>query len=77
MARLFERMLAEACLTEAKLAVKYEGDGALGQSFKLLGEVAAAEIFANPAVSAGVETFTKHLDGARISKALGTGEKGK
>jgi len=77
MARLFERMLTDACLTEAKKAMKYEGEGALGQSFKLLGEVAAGEIFANPAVSAGVETFTKHLDGARIGKALGMGEAGK
>lgn len=77
MARLFERMLTEACLTEAKNAIKYEGKGAVGDSFKLLGEVAVAEIFAAPAVSAGVATFTKHLDVERIGKALSMGEAGK
>jgi len=75
-ARLFERMLTEACLSETKLAMRYEGENALGQSFKLLGEVAAGEMFNNQAVSSGVEGFTKHLDADLLSKALGMDPEG-
>ena len=73
MASLLERLLTSTCLAEAKKAVQYEGDAALSQSFKLLGEVAATEMFGNPAVSAGTQKFLKYLDSDKLSNALGVG----
>jgi len=76
LARLFEKLLADSCNAQAKQAMKYEGMGALSESFRLLGQVAAQEIFADPAVAAGTAKFSEHLDEARLRKALGAPEPG-
>jgi hypothetical protein len=70
-ARLFEKLLSESCVEQARAAVKYEGNGAIGEAFKLLGQVAAQEMFADPAVSRGAEKFAEHIDTAKMAKALG------
>jgi len=70
-ARLFEKLLTESCVEQARAAVKYEGNTAIGEAFKLLGQVAAQEMFANPAVSKGAERFAEHIDTAKMAKALG------
>lgn len=76
LAGLFERLLAQACAAQAKQAVRYEGTAALTESFKLLGQVAAQEIFSDPAVSAGTARFTRHLDEVKLQEALGLPKSG-
>jgi len=73
-ARLFEKLLTDSCVEQARVAVKYEGNTAIGEAFKLLGQVAAQEMFANPAVSKGAEKFAEHIDTAKMAKALGLPE---
>ena len=73
MAHLMERLLTESCLREAKLAVQYEGSGALKEAFGLLGRVATTEIFSNPKVNAGAERLVEYLDADKVQKALGLG----
>ena len=71
-AGMFEKLLTETCLVETQQAIKYEGSAAVGESFKLLGQVAATEIFADPAVAKGTENFTKYINAERIEKLFGT-----
>ncbi|MBL8261362.1 MAG: hypothetical protein JNM58_02970 [Xanthomonadaceae bacterium] len=71
MAQLLEKLLTESCVKEAKLAVQYEGDGALKEAFGILGRVATTEIFNNPQVSAGAEKFVQYLDVDKINTAIG------
>ena len=70
-ARLFEKLLTESCVEQARTAVRYEGNTAISEAFKLLGQVAAQEMFANPAVSKGAEKFAEHIDAAKMAAALG------
>lgn len=71
LAKLFERLLAETCASQTRQAVQYEGTEALGDSFKLLGQVAAKEIFKDPAVAAGTAKFADYLDEKKLKEALG------
>jgi hypothetical protein len=71
MAKLFEKLLGESCLKETKDAVKYEGNTAFAESFKLLGEVAGQEIFSSPEVSVASAKFTKYLDVKGLQEKLG------
>ena len=50
--------------------MKYEGTNAIGEAFKLLGQVASQAMFANPAVAKGSENFAKYIDSDRIEKLL-------
>lgn len=68
---LFTRLIADSCKAETQQAVKYEGTAAISGAFQLLGQVAAQEIFADPAVVKGTEAFAKYIDSDRIEKALG------
>lgn len=77
LARLFEKLVTDACATQTRQAVQYEGAVALSESFKLLGQVAAQEIFRDPAVTAGTSRFTEYLDEERINQALGLPAGGK
>lgn len=69
-ARLFERLVADVCLGQTRQAVKYEGDVALQTAFQLLGQVAARELFDDPAVAKGLEDLQQHFDGKRLEQAL-------
>lgn len=73
-ARLFEALLTHACLSQAREAMKYEGQSALEASFSVLGQVAAREIFANPKVASGMADFAKFFDEERLKKDLGLGK---
>ena len=53
-ARLFERLVTESCKAQTLEAMKYEGAVALQVAFQLLGQVAARELFADPAVAGGI-----------------------
>lgn len=73
-AALFMRLLTETCQPQARDAVKYEGAGAIGTAFQLLGQVAAQGIFSDPSVAAGTQRLLQHVDEARMQEALGVGE---
>lgn len=69
-AHMFQRLLTESCMTEAKQAIKYEGASTLEASFSLLGQVAARELLSNPAVAGGMSDLQHHIDDEKIKKAL-------
>ena len=70
-ANLFVKLLTETCKDQASKAVKYEGQAALTNSFRILGQVAARELFSNPNVAAGIGGLEKHFDQDRLNQALG------
>lgn len=61
-AELFTRLLTVTCRDQAKLALKYEGDFALQQSFQQLGTIAGRDMFASPEVQRGMSGLTKYID---------------
>jgi hypothetical protein len=67
---LFERLLADDCAKEARDAVRYEGDAALGGSFELLGKVASTGLFEDPAVNQGLQAMLEKIDMQRLQEAL-------
>lgn len=69
-AKLFQDLLTVRCAKEAKDAIRYEGGIALQSSFKVLGEVAARELFLNPKVAAGAAEFTNFIDKDKIKALL-------
>ena len=71
MASVFERLVGEACKTEATDALKYEGASAFSTAFELLGQVAGQQIFSSPEVSAGTQEFIKQVDMEGLQKKLG------
>jgi hypothetical protein len=68
-AKLFERLLTQACASQAREALRYEGQSTMQTSFSLLGQVAARELFTNPKVAEGLSELSKYLDENKI-KAL-------
>lgn len=70
-ARLLERLLTESCLSQAKSAIEFEGPATLPASFKVLGEVAARGLFANPDVSAFSARIGTYVDEEKLNEALG------
>lgn len=71
-ARLFERLVTESCKAQTQQAVKYEGAVALQVAFQLLGQVAARELFADPAVAAGMAELERHFDKQKLEAAFAT-----
>jgi hypothetical protein len=70
-ARLFERLLTKSCLKESKEAVKYEGSGAIQVGFKVLGEVAAGGLFADPAAATYTASLDSYIDRDKLNELLG------
>ena len=70
LAGVVQRLLTVSCKSEARLAIKYEGNGALEASFGILGQVAARELFGDPKVSAGVSAFGQYMNAEELQKAL-------
>jgi hypothetical protein len=69
-ANLLMKLLTDSCRQVAVKAVKYEGKAAFENSFKVLGQVAAQELFASPEVAAGLTDLTKYIDGEKLKSAL-------
>ena len=59
---LFDRLLTKTCRQQAQQAVKFEGESTIESSFRILGQVAARELFAYPSVAVGMADMTKHVD---------------
>ena len=68
--KLVEGLFTHACSSEARQALTYEGDGAIGASFDALGQVAGRELFANPSVARGLGGVAKVLDMEQLKKRL-------
>ena len=69
-ALLFERLLTESCIAQTRQAAKYEGAAALQSGFQTLGQVAMAELFANPDVAKGLGELDKLIDAKKLQQAL-------
>jgi hypothetical protein len=67
-AKLFQRLLTEACAPQAREAIRYEGPAAIQNSFSLLGQVAASELFSDPKVAAGLAEFAKYIDEKKLKQ---------
>lgn len=73
MANLMTVLLTDRCADLAKTAIRSEGPIAMQTSFATLGQVAAAELFANPIVSQGLAELDTYLDHEAINEALELG----
>ncbi len=69
-ADLFMELLTVTCKEKAEKAIKYEGQMAIQSSFKLLGQVAAQELFTNPNVSGVMAGLEKYIDEDRLNSLL-------
>lgn len=69
-AALFMRLLTDTCQPQARDAVRYEGAGAVGTAFQVLGQVAAQGIFGDPAVAAGTQRLMQYVDEDKMRQAL-------
>lgn len=69
MGDLMIALLVDRCGKESREAINNEGMGTIETSFNLLGQVAAKELFTDPQVAAGLEDFSKSIDGQKL-KAL-------
>jgi len=66
MAGLATRLLTDDCRDQAREAIRAEGMDAIKNSFKLLGELAAREMFNSPEVAGAMQGFERHLDKPRF-----------
>jgi len=73
MANLMTVLLTDRCAELAIIAIRNEGPIAMQTSFATLGQVAAAELFANPQVSQGLAELDTYLDHQSINEALELG----
>ncbi len=69
--KLMEDLLTRACVSDAREAVKQDGSRAIEASGRVLGQVAAQELFANPSVAGGLAELGKDVDQQKIQEALG------
>ena len=65
---LFMRLLTESCKEKAKKALTYEGSATIQQSFQVLGQVAAGEMFASPEVRKAMAGLDKHVDTKKLDE---------
>jgi hypothetical protein len=70
MANLFESLMTVTCKQEMRLAVKYEGNGAVEAGFNVLGQVAGRELFSNPEVAKGMSELDKYIDKGKLKAAM-------
>lgn len=59
---LIQRLLLQACRSEAQQAIHYEGMQAVFYGFQFYGQAMAAELFGNPIVAAKMKDLNKYLD---------------
>lgn len=74
-ARMIENLLIVSCKAETKQASEYEGSSVFESSFRILGQVAGRELFADAAVSEKMGGFVKYIDEKKLIDALGPMEK--
>jgi hypothetical protein len=69
-AKLITRLLTENCATQAKTAVKADGQKALGKAFETVGGVAMQELMSNKEVTTSMLGYTKFLDFNKLSTVI-------
>ena len=69
-ASLYMRLLTDTCRAQTHDAYKYEGQGAIGSAFQLLGQVAAQGIFSDPAVATGMTDLMKYFDEKKLKAVI-------
>ncbi len=67
---LFTTLLADSCKQKTKQAIINEGQTAIRDSFKVLGQVASQEMFNSPEVSAGMAGLQKHFDLKKLESIM-------
>ena len=70
-AMMLQTLLTKTCLKETREALKYEGPSVLEASFNQLGQIAARELFTNPAVAGGMAEFANFVDKKAMDEAFG------
>lgn len=73
-AQVFEKLIADTCVGEARDAIHYEGMAGYKRAFETLGATAMGGLMTDPAVTAAMEGLNRHLDEERLLEALVTGE---
>lgn len=63
---LFMRLLTESCRLQTQKALRFEGPATIQLSFTVLGQVAGAELFSNPAVTKGMADLAKYIDSRKL-----------
>lgn len=62
MAAVFERLVLKNCRREYVAAAKLEGQGAVREAFRAMGERAAEQLMSDPAATKELEQFAAYLD---------------
>jgi len=70
MGEFVTRLLTQNCPNELKQAVKYEGNGAIQQSFEYLGRIAGASIMSSPQAREFLTGFSKYIDEKKLNEVL-------
>lgn len=70
MAALFMRLVAEDCNAQMKRMLASQGPESFKTAFEYLGQLAMAELMANPSVGARFSGFEKFVDTERLQGAL-------
>ncbi len=60
------RLLTESCRLQTQKALRFEGPATIQLSFTVLGQVAGAELFSNPAVTKGMADLAKYIDSRKL-----------
>ncbi len=67
-ADLFMQLVTDRCVETSRKAIQNEGIAAIQQSFQVLGQAAAGELFTNPEVADMMAGFGKHLDPQKLEE---------
>jgi hypothetical protein len=69
-ARLFGRLMLDDCRAETVAAVRYDGVGAIQNSFGVLGEVAMRDLMAHPNVIRELDSMAAGIDRQRMEALM-------
>jgi len=69
-AALITQLLLQRCLDETQDVVSEGGAGAVGNAFRILGEVAMQEVMMDKAVNARIEKFSDYLNRSDFERLL-------
>lgn len=69
-AAIMDRLMSEVCVEDFVNVIQYEDDASLQLSFKVLGELAGAELSTDPAVSTYMQDFINYMDKKKFEEAI-------
>ena len=71
-ANLMMRLLTESCRSQTEEALKYEGQGTLEASFRVLGSVAARGLMSHPDVANYMAGLDRYIDAQKLKSVVGS-----